>query len=490
MSSKPASTDDFTKALSTAGRRIDAILAAEPTDAYARHAEWSDLAEPLPDKGVGIDASLDELLDRVAPYGNRQSDPGFLGWITSGPTVAPLVAATTASVLSPQKYGLSAFNLLEEVSLEWLAQLCSLEPHMKGVYSTGGSVANLVALGAARQFALTNAGLDPAAAGLDGRRVAIYTSTEAHHTIARSAAVLGLGRKSIRSVPIGDDQRMLPDALAAMMGEDIASGVLPIAVVATAGTTNTGAIDPLRAIGQIAWDHSVWFHVDGAYGLVGSLDERIADRYDGLALADSAIVDPHKWLGAPVGVAATFVRDRSLLFDTFTQEPADYLEGSFAADGEAQSTFESMGIPYSEFGVELSSPSRGVQVWAILKELGVVGVRHRIRTDNDLAKQTTAIAADNEKLEPLTDPELSIATFRFIDPSIARIDAFNHELLLRIRRMSRYTVSSTVVNGAYAIRPCFINPRTTPDHVVEFMDRVVSVGTSMLAEEQPSWTDQ
>lgn len=475
-------TSDFASALSETAAHVDALLAADPADAYANRDKWADLQESLPEAGIGIDATLDELVRRIAPYGNRQTDPGFLGWITSGPTVAPVAAATTASVLAPQKYGLSAFNLVEELSLDWLAELCSLGPHMKGVYSSGGSVANLLALGAARQFAFNRAGSDPAAEGVGGRAVAIYTSTEAHHTIARSAAVLGLGRRSIRSVPIDNAQKMIPSELERMIDGDIENGILPIAVVATAGTTNTGAIDPLDEIGRIAADRGVWFHVDGAYGLVGALDERIADRYEGIERADSAIVDPHKWLGAPVGIAATFVRDRAILFDAFTQEPADYLEGSFASDGDAESTFDSMGIPYSEFGVELSSPSRGVQVWAILKEQGREGVKARIRRDNDLARLTTQIASEHPNLEPLTEPELSIATFRFVDGRIDDLGSFNRELLLRVRRISRYTISSTVVNGSFAIRPCYINARTTRDHVIELMDLIVATGQAMLAE--------
>ena len=140
------------------------------------------------------------------------------------------------------------------------------------------------------------------------------------------------------------------------------TGIVPIAVVVAAGTTNTGAIDPIRRAGEIAKKHGAWFHVDGAYGLPGILDERLTPLYDGLELADSAITDPHKWLNAPVGVAATFVRDRSILYRAFTQEPADYLEGAFS-DDDVQVSLDSMGIPYFDFGVELSSPVRGVAVW-------------------------------------------------------------------------------------------------------------------------------
>jgi aromatic-L-amino-acid/L-tryptophan decarboxylase len=466
-------------AIEKVAKHIDMAIASDKSDAVGLTSQWEDLREDLPQHGIGFDATVNELIERVLPYGNRMSDPGFLGWITSGPTVIPTLAATAASFLSPQRSGISAFNLIEEMSLEWLAQLCGLPDGMKGVYSSGGSTANLVALGAARQHALVNAGIDPSAVGLDGRPTAIYASTEAHHTIGRSAAVLGLGRRSVRQIPIDSGQHIRPDDLASIIDEDLAKGVIPIAIVASAGTTNTGAIDPIDRIGEIAKHHGIWFHVDGAYGLPGILDERVAERYRGLNRADSAIVDPHKWLGAPVGIGATFVRDRGILFDAFTQEPADYLEGSFVPEEDVQTSFDSMGIPYSEFGVELSAPSRGIQVWAILKEIGVDGMRTRVKTDNDFASYTSAFAEEHPKLESLTTPELSIACFRYVDSRIENLNSFNQKVLLEVRRTTRYIVSSTVVNGQYAIRPCYINARTTQGHVDEFLNAVVEVGDAL-----------
>ncbi len=477
-----AATSGVAAAFESIGKHIDATIDGDKTDAVTSKAEWIDLQESLPQQGIGLDATMRELVERVLPYGNRMSDPGFIGWITSGPTVAPTLAATATSFLSPQRYGITAFNLLEELSLEWLAELFGLDSRMKGVYSSGGSTANLVAMGGARQHAFSAVGLDPAVGGVDGRALALYASSEAHHTIARSAAVLGLGRRSIRPVPMDDRQRIRPDALEDLIDRDMKDGVLPVAVVASAGTTNTGAIDPIDRIGQICAERGIWFHVDGAYGLPGSLDERISNRYAGLERADSAIVDPHKWLGAPVGIAATFVRDRSILFDAFTQEPAAYLDGTFVADDEVQTTFESMGIPYSEFGVELSAPSRGVQVWAILKELGVEGVRHRVKTDNDFATYTAQFASEHPRLESLTRPELSIACFRYVDKSIEDLNSFNQQVLVEVRRRSRYIVSSTVVNGNYAIRPCYINARTTQAHVDEFLNLVVEVGDEFRSD--------
>jgi aromatic-L-amino-acid decarboxylase len=266
------------------------------------------------------------------------------------------------------------------------------------------------------------------------------------------------------------------------MAADLARGVVPVAVVAAAGTTNTGAVDPLRRCGEIAKKHGAWFHVDGAYGLPGILDERVAPLYDGLELADSAITDPHKWLNAPTGIAATFVRDRSILYRAFTQEAADYLEGAFAPD-DVQVSLDSMGVPYFDFGVELSSPVRGVLVWSILRELGADGVRARVVQDNDFARHVASRARENERLELLLDPVLSICVFRYrpVDDDMgeAAIDAVNREILRRLARETRFVVSSTVVHGQFALRPCFINPRTSLADVDAFVDTVLALGLGL-----------
>ena len=359
----PPTTDDRNEYLRRVGVALDEFLFGQHLDPMTRRHHWKEALEgALPNEGIGGDRVIDELVSTVVPNGARINEPGFWGWITTEPTAVAVASSLAATVASPQRYTLTAFNYLEELSLEWLAQLCGLPPSMKGVYSSGGSVANLVALGAARQWAFEEHGVDPAADGLSDTRGAIYASAESHHTILRSAGVLGLGRRSVRLIPADQQQRLDPVALARALEEDRARGIVPVAVVATAGTTNTGVIDPLRECGELARRYGAWFHIDGAYGLPGILDERLRPLYDGLELADSVIVDPHKWLGAPTGIAATFVRDRSILHRAFTQEPADYLEGSFSDSNDARSSLDSMGIPYADFGVELSSPARGVVV--------------------------------------------------------------------------------------------------------------------------------
>ena len=472
---------DFGRYFAQVGDAVDAWLAGEKLDALVNPSGWqSRLAGPVPREGIGADATIQEYLDDVLPNGIRLASPVSWGWITTGPTTVPTAVSAATMVIAPQRQTMSALNHLEELSLEWLAQLCGLGAHMKGVYSSGGSTANLVALGAARQWAYERAGLDPGAEGLDGRRPAVYTSTQAHHTIHRSAAVLGLGRANVRSIPTDRLLRMDLGALEDALRRDRADGVLPVAVVAAAGTTNTGAIDPLRGAGELAREYGAWFHVDGAYGLPGILDERVAALYDGLELADSAITDPHKWLGAPVGIAATFVRDRAVLHRAFTQEPADYLEGAFA-DGDVQVSLDSMGVPYFDFGVELSAPPRGVMVWAILRELGVEGLRRRVVADNDFARHVAARAHQHPRLEVLAEPVLSICGFRYVGAGAHDVDEVNRQILRRLARETQIVVSSTLVDGAFVLRPCFINARTSLADVDAFVDTVVRFGDELTA---------
>lgn len=463
------------------GGAVDDWMAAPKTDPLTNESDWqARLSGPAPDHGIGAEATIREFIDLVLPNSPRLTSASSWGWITTGPTTVPSVIAAATALASPQRYTITAFNRLEELSLEWLGALCGLGAHMKGVYSSGGSTANLIALGAARQSALEQAGLDPAAVGLDGRQVALYTSTQAHHTVQRSVAVLGLGRDNVRAIPTDRARRMDLGALEAALRADRAAGVLPIAVIAAAGTTNTGAIDPLRGAGELAREYGAWYHVDGAYGLPGYLDPRVTPLYDGLELADSAIADPHKWLGAPVGIAATFVRDRSILHRAFTQEEADYLEGAFS-DDDIQVSLDSMGaIPYADFAVELSAPPRGVQVWAILREIGVEGMRQRIVADNDFARHVAARAHEHPRLEVLAEPVLSICGFRYRPASPdADLDGLNRQILRRLARETPIVVSSTVVDGSFVLRPCFINARTSVGDVDAFVDTVIRFGDEL-----------
>ena len=478
------------------GRLTDATLAVLP--ALERWLEFTDVAgparrqdswravldAPLPDKGAGAEVTLTELADWIVPNGLPVGAPRFTGFITTGPSTVPAVAQFAAALASPQRYAVSAFNLLEDVSLRWLAEACGLDEPVAGVYSSGGSVANLLALGAARQAAFERLGVDVGRDGLPpGVRGRIYAGSEAHHTIQRAAAVLGLGRDAVRSVPVDGSQRIRVDRLAETIAADVAAGELPVAIVGVAGTTNTGAIDPLNALADVAERYGTWLHIDGAYGLPAAGVDELAERFVGSRRAQSWIVDPHKWLATGVGCAATYVRDPQLLHRTFTQTPAAYL--AMPGHGAVASPFEEFGVHYDDMGVELSAPPRGVLVWAVLREIGREGLHERIRRHVGYARRLTELARSHPRLEALTEPDLSVACLRYRPArpvGDGRLDELNEELLRRLWRTTGHIPTSTVVDGRFAIRPCFIGVRVGDDDVVALADRVVELGDA-LAEE-------
>lgn len=480
-----AETANIERLISRIGAGLDQFLKFEHEDCWHSESQWrAHLDVPLPHQGVGIDQVINDLVNHVIPNGSAVPKPGFTSFITTGATSASLLASTAASIAAPQRYGLTAFNLLEDLSLRWLASMCHIG-HMQGVYSSGGSVANLLALGAARQFAFEKLGHDAGAYGVP-QPVHVYASAESHHTIQRSAGVLGIGRRATQVIACDNQGRMRVDALRAAIEKDRTSGIVSMAIVASAGTTNTGAIDPLKEIGEIARENGIWFHVDGAYGLPGILDERILHLYDGLEMADSVIVDPHKWLGASVGVAATFVRDRQLLYRAFTQEPADYLEGAIkqetAASPRIEHSMDDFGVPYYDYGVELSSPCRGVVVWAMIREIGVEGMTQRVKRHNDMASYIAMAAKEHPNLELLLEPTLSICCFRYVAPGIHDLDAFNRQLHRRLIRENQNMPSTTQVNGKLALRPCFVGARTNQDHAEALLKDVLRIGQELVDE--------
>ena len=484
MPAERAETANLQRLLSLVGTGLDQYLKFEHPDSLHNN-RWREFLDiPLPQQGVGIDQVTQELISEIIPNGSPVPKPGFSSFITTGSTTVSTLASTAASIASPQRYMHTAFNFLEELSLKWLAEMCGLG-NLQGIYSSGGSVANLIALGGARQSAFEKIGHDPAADGIN-KPVSVYASAECHHTVQRSGGVLGIGRRSIKLIACDNKGRMRVDDLQQAIAEDKAAGILPMAIVATAGTTNTGAIDPLQKIGEIAAENSIWFHIDGAYGLPGILDKQVTHLYQGLELADSVIIDPHKWLGASVGVGATFVRDRQILYRAFTQEPADYLEGSVEQGDNSNSVIEhsldDFGIPYFDYGVELSAPCRGVVVWALLREIGVEGIRERIIRHNDMARHISRFASSHPNLEVLCEPTLSICCFRYVTSKSIDLDRFNQTLHRRLVRENEYMPSTTRVNGKLALRPCYIGARANHEDVVGLLDSVLRIGKVLEAE--------
>jgi aromatic-L-amino-acid decarboxylase len=303
----------------------------------------------------------------------------------------------------------------------------------------------------------------------------IYASSEVHHVVTRAAAVLGLGRRGVHAVPADEQQRLDPRALERVLDADRARGIRPVAIVATAGTVNTGAIDPIAELADIAAERGIWLHVDGAYGAFGVLDDRVAHLFAGMERADSVVADPHKWLAAPLGCGAAFVRDRALLGRAFTMEPAEYLEGS-ASSGPVESPFDEFGELYHDFNIEQSAQSRGVTVWAILSEIGRSGLRDRVARHLDFARHIERRVSADPRLELLSAATLSICGFGYRAKDDASGNALNARIAKRLRAETPFVPSTTMIAGRYAIRPCYINPRTRIEDVDGLVDAVLRLG--------------
>lgn len=482
--SDPARTDGIDDALTTLGPVLERFATERPSSPVKA---FRSPRTPLPTTGVGLDAVVMELGDLVEA-GCRIGMPGWFGFVTTAPTTAPIAAATAASVAGSQRYLHHSFNHLEHVALGWLAELCGIPDTAAGVFTSGGSTANLVALGAARQSAFERRGHDVAEQGNSQAPGRIYASDRAHRTVHRSAAVLGLGRASIRSVATDVAGHINVNDLRRLVAKDRAAGAVPMAIVAVAGTTDTGAIDDISALAEVARQEQVWLHVDGAYGLIARCCPEVSPCFDGVELADSWIVDPHKWLAAGTGIGAVYVRDSDVLTRAFAEGEAAYLEGSFApAEVPPVSQFDGFSGGWADQGVELSSPSRGAAVWAILREIGRDGVAARVRRDVGFARHLAGRARDHPELELLCEPELSIVCYRYAPrprPSCEQLNRLNAQVAEELRHTTTTVPTTTVVNGCLALRPCFINPRTTRHDIDSLIDATVTIGRGLVSTDQ------
>jgi aromatic-L-amino-acid decarboxylase len=484
-----ARTDRLDEAVSTVLPALETFSRFEGPDRSSIRSEWLPLLdEPLPEQGVGTERVLELLRDVVIPRGLRVGHPGFTSWVTTAPSTTAAVGHLVSAVASPQRWWLQPGNHLDTMAVRWLIELLGFPSSFVGTFTSGGSTANLVGLGGARQHAAERLGIDAALDGIGAMpEPRVYASPETHHVVARAMGVLGLGRANLRLVALDDGRRADLRQLEALIREDVAAGRTPVAIVGNAGDVNTGIVDPLPQMAAIAREHDVWFHVDGAYGGWGMLDERVEPAFGDRALYDSFAVDPHKWLAAPVGTGLAVCRDGDLLARAFTIETGAYdRERHQSVDpvGDADSPWGALGGGTPDWGVDFSTPTRGLAVWAVLKEIGAEGMRERVRRHDDFARLVAARARSEDELELLAEPQLSIACFRYRPPGWEdgeRLDRLNAAILADLRRAGRSLPSSTNVNGAFALRACYINPRNDRAHVELLVDDVLEAGRRLSA---------
>jgi aromatic-L-amino-acid decarboxylase len=413
---------------------------------------------PAPDGG----RPLDEVLDRVwrsAEKGFNTAGPGYMAYIPGGGLYAAALAEFLAAGLN-RFVGLwnatPALAQIEWTALRWLGDLFDYPEDMRGITTTGGSLSNFSAIVAARVARL---GED----FLDGT---LYTTDQTHASVTKAARLAGLPERGIRIVPTDTGLRMDVDALRSMVKEDREAGRRPFLVVPSAGTTNTGAIDPIADTIALAREEGLWSHVDGAYGGFFQLTERGRGRFRGVEDADSITLDPHKAMFLPYGTGVLLVREGQRLRD------AHVVAGAYLQDLGAEEEIPN----FTEYSPELSRSFRGLSIWLPIQLHGMDAFRAALEEKLDLARYMYEELHDTPGVEVPWEPELSTVAFRLAHSDDDRSAA----LLERINASRRVFLSSTRIDGKYWIRVCIVSHRTHRDRVEEAIE-IIRARTRELA---------
>ncbi|MEZ4416779.1 MAG: pyridoxal-dependent decarboxylase [Gemmatimonadota bacterium] len=428
--------------------------------------------EPLPEVGSGALEALEELIGRGAPALLHSGGPRNYHFVMGGTTPAALGADLLAVTYDQAAYAwLSSplATLLEQRSLEWLKQLFELPPSWTGVMTTGATMANFVALAAARQWWGERTGIDPALQGLSGAPpLPVLTSGYVHASAVKVMGLLGVGRASVRTFERDARGRVdLPGLERALRSLDGAPAVL----IANAGEVNTGDFDPIAAFADLAERHGAWLHVDGAFGLFARISPRTRHLVEGVERADSVITDGHKWLNVPYDSGYAFVRDKGLLQRSFAYSAA-YLQ-------QPDDPRPNFGV----LGPESSRRARAFAVWATLKAYGREGHRTMVEHHLDLAQHLARRVDQAPDLERLADVPLNIVCFRFHpgDLDEAALNEVNRALGEAIVADGRYFAGTTVLEGRVALRPALVNWRTGTEHMDGFVETVRELGRRVRA---------
>lgn len=411
-----------------------------------------DVLEALTDAARALDASVSPSRPLYVAYiGSTGLEAGVLG----------SALAATYDVNAAVSGG--TVDLLERQTVRWVAEFLGY-PLGEGVFTSGGMVSNLTALLAAREHALPGS----RTTGIGAGRGAVYCSQEAHHSVVRAVEVIGLGSDAVRRLPLDERRRLRTDALQHAIAADRADGVTPVAVVATSGTTLTGAVDPLDAIADVCARYGVWMHVDGAYGAPAAAAPSTAVLFEGLDRADSVTVDAHKWLGMQKSCSVVLVRDRGALARAFAHDEAYMLHEADAANPVDRT-------------LEYSRPIRSLKLWLAFRAYGADAFRAGIeRTLGHARAVADAVDAD-PSFDLLLHPTLSAVNFRHCPPDTDDLDAHNLRLARAIQEDGRVYLAPATVDGHVYLRVCFTNFRTTAEDVDEILTVVRELGQQLAA---------
>lgn len=440
----------------------------------------------LPEHGAAPDRLLAEAAQLLFDRSLLNGHPRFFGYITSSAAPIGALADLLAAAVNPNVGAWALSPLATEIEAQtvaWIAELLGYPASCGGLLVSGGNMANVVCLLAARKARLP---WDVRSGGMlaaGGRAVRIYASTEAHTWLQKAADLAGLGTDSISWIPTDGELRMDVDALRTRLREDEQAGAFPLAVVGTAGTVSTGAIDPLSELAALSRERGMWLHVDAAYGGFAVAVPGAAPDLKALREADSVAIDPHKWLYAPLEAGCALIRDRALLRDTFSYHPPYYRFGEEGDGGP---------LNYLEYGPQNSRGFRALKVWLALRQAGRSGYVRMIADDIALARDLFRLAEADPELDAWTT-SLSITTFRYRPRDLARaeaaadayLDELNAALLDRLQMAGGAFVSNAVVGGRFLLRACIVNFRTTRPDLEALVASVKRVGRELDAAMRP-----
>ena len=436
----------------------------------------------LPQNGQEVSVIIERAVDLLVRHSLFNGHPKFLGYITSSPApigaLADLLAAAInpnagANVLSPMA------TAIEKQTIKWLAEFIGVSDSYGGILVSGGNMANLTAFLAARQAKgpknLKEEGLVHA-----GHEMVFYCSKATHTWIEKAAVLFGHGTKSIRWIPVDQQNKMDIAALVLQIEIDTKEAKLPFLVIANAGDVSTGVVDNLSEIASICKRYDLWFHVDGAYGMPAAAVPQYKSMFDGIEEADSIALDPHKWLYAPLEAGCTLVKNPQHLPDTYSSHPVYY---NFDSNAEEPS------LNYYEYGIQNSRGFRALKVWMALQQAGKNGYVEMIKEDIALAEFLFSEAQNHSELEAVAQ-NLSIVTFRYMpfrdaqtkETDEAYINSINEKLLNKLQQGGKLFLSNAVVSGKYCLRACIVNFRTSRQDITEVIDIVTNEGRSVYNE--------
>lgn len=445
----------------------------------------------LPIEGEPLEQLMEDC--RTLINGSRHNGhPRFFGYVASPSTpigaFADLIASTINQNVTSWRSAPAA-TAIEQTVVRWLGQLIGYGDDSQGILTSGGSLANLNALLVAHR---SKAGVDASQQGLWNapQRMTVYASDQVHFSIVKAADVLGIGREQVRLLKADERFRLDPRSLRERLESDIRAGLKPFCVVASAGTVSTGAVDPLRELAALAAEYDLWLHVDGAYGALARLDETKRALFDGIELADSVSLDPHKWLFTPVDAGCLLFRDEKSVRAACSPGAADYIKVQEETPAEA--------FAFWDYGVELSRRFRALKIWLMLRYYGTRQTTAAIAANNQLAMELAALVSAAEDFELLAPVELSICCFRYVpgrarraqlaanekgerDRAEQELDELNARIMHRVQRGGRAYLSNATINGRYGLRACITNFRTTSADILETLK---IVRAAALAEEQ------